>query len=405
MYSLLILSLPDDIFRFTSLFAFSKLDTIPYDTGTIYFSYLFIPLFVFFILNFIDNNFYIKNIILFSFYFIFYLLFKESLIYFTSGKNYVFNYGDFSYYIVFITAFTLIIGTFKYAVDQFKYFFQLFVYIHSFSTIILVIFSLNLINNRFNAVNLDVGSTGFLYGAYLIFNLYRIKKFNFFNLCEFFYFLILLYLTGSRTNIFLSFIYILIYLILFFLRLKFFSRTLNFSFVLAFFLTTTLLIFFIDRSINLSSTLEYLINRISSFNLEDDSVIGRYESLFSGIRLLFQKPFGITFSHFHLQFEIQNLGYPTFPHYNWLYFYLLIGPLFIFVIVRLFYYVLILYRRNDSFYVILLYLLSYSTIAGGGIINFKIIFLYLLFIIVGWYKVRKKIFFDHISQKQSILKH
>ena len=135
-------------------------------------------------------------------------------------------------------------------------------------------------------------------------------------------------------------------------------------------------------SILFKSQISALFNSMRSFsNLlggnisKDESVLGRTQSLLVGLKVLKKYPLGISGYFLNLQYNMQILGYPTFPHSTLLSMYILFGPI---VFLTYYYWIKglrITKQARSPFFWILLYLTIASIVYGAPFLNFKNIFI------------------------------
>ena len=370
---LLILFVPDDIFIFSSILDFKTPNVISYIWLDTSFSFIFIP-FIFFIFKKKINR---THMFLFIFWFTLLLwnliksLFYKS--YLISNLNFELFYATFVA-IVIICFVESKLKTFQ----SLQIFFEIFMISQIIGLFLSIILDAGL-DGRFHPPNLDVGTTGLFLGIYFVFHLFVKEKQNVYWLLIIF---ISILLTGSRANVILPLIFLVIY---FFKKVKYiFSAKFVFVFVFCFPLIYFINFSFISESFDIIEFFDF--DRISnlidmsqdgSIN-EDTSLLGRLKSLDIGIEVLYQHPLGIFLSFIDLQYFMQMNGYPTFPHSTLLAFYLVMGPFFLIIIYRLLKLLFSLHKEKSNFFYLILYLTIASIFFGGMFVNFKIFFFYLL---------------------------
>jgi hypothetical protein len=284
------------------------------------------------------------------------------------------------------------------SVDDASMFFKVFVYIHIAGLLFSFLTGIGRYELTFiayHAQNMDVGGTGFLIGMFCVY-LWFVKK-RTLTLIEIIIPLSLLALTGSRSNLYLALIFLIMKYVLE-------SKKLIFEYIKnqtiakgksKFLLFIPLIIIFIVMNWNVivefssnsntmpTAKLFKIVSAIQSgkdisdYESLDDSVYGRILSNIAGIKILVKNPLGLSFSFIDLQRHMQENGYPTFPHSTFLTYYLLMGILFIVVFISFISLYFRLLRRSNNFHFFLLYIFVYSLFFGGATTNFKIYFLYI----------------------------
>ena len=362
---LLFLIFPDDIFHLTNTYYFDTPSIINYKWLNAPISILFIPLIIYAFLNL--RNRWLSFFILYSIILIlrdlFFSLNKELFLF----KN--FNFEFLIFPLVSLGLFLLVKGSIN------KTFLKVFFQLHALSIYIgfltgrkiLNSNGLELFSDRFNAVNLDVGSSGLFMAIYLIITLNSNKK----NFLELIFCSGALLLTGSRINILLSCFFIFL----------FFLKNLKLKLLLPIILLSALIVNLKDFDV-FKRTFDLIMNfnfSDLSFIESDDSFIGRIASIITGFQILILNPLGVGFSFIDIQFAMQENGYPTFPHMGFLSWYLVLGPLLIILIFNLLKSLLTSYKLKEwlSFH-LLSYIIIYNLIGGGLFVNFKIFFFYFL---------------------------
>ena len=342
IYLMLLLIIPDGIISLTSVYGLTTPSFINYDYLNFNFSFLLIP-FIFFI------N---QNKMLITVLFILFLEFIRSQYLLLSGQS---NY--FSFEILISIVFSLLMfEAFKYSFKKkdYEFFLNIFILFHFLGVLVSIFYNLNKLGFRYNAQNLDVGTTGLIFG--LIFLLKTLKfKTDKFAWMSFF----LLIISGSRFSIFLTIFLLLV------------NKTFNFN-------LKYLAVIFVFASTPFFIESEYISRIISSSAEITDfstktSFGGRVLSVLVGVELLIDNFFFIPTSSVSLVHLMSNYGYPTFPHSYFLT-YLLIAPLLSFYL----FYKLINWSFN-SLNSLKVYVLIAFFMYGGVIYNFKI---YLLFLII-----------------------
>lgn len=252
---------------------------------------------------------------------------------------------------------------------------------------------LNEIEGRYNGSNLDVGATGFLCAITFFVFFFNEKK----NIEDWIVIggaLIALFLSGSRMDLLLVIVFtgVIIVKSMFNKRAPFIVNTIRLILISAGFLVA---IVFLVRNIQLEERYN-LVNRDAVE--EDGSFIGRMLSLEAGLDILKEHPTGISGYFINLQQEMNKRDYPTFPHSSVLTGYLVYGPVFIVLILCLIRLIIKMRLINKLYFTSLLYLLISSTISGGIVFNFKILFLYGMLISLAL--AEKKRFVLNVEKKQ-----
>lgn len=383
IFLLVLLILPDDIFSISSLGAFTTPESINYKwlDYPISFICLIFAIIPFFYLN---KKIVINTIVIFT------CLLIRDLLFHTKRDLLIFDNFNFEFYLSILIGIGLVLSIHK---SKYLDFFHWFLFLHCLT--IFVGFSLgrDLINsngvilatNRFNASNLDVGSSGLFMSVFLLHNITSKKNKPLLVLLS----ITALILTGSRVNLLLLIVFLIIY---YRKKIIFYVTSVKKIYVLFF-------IFFLITSLDLS---KYdLLNRMTDLFalltsndrsiLDDSSFIGRINSIIVGFDLLNAFPFGIAFSFVDVQLLMQEYGYPTFPHIGFLAWYLAFGPLLIFLFYKYFKLILQSNKLNirEGVYV-LWYLIIYNSIAGGLFVNFKIFFFYIFIYLIYCQEVKSK---------------
>ena len=111
----------------------------------------------------------------------------------------------------------------------------------------------------------------------------------------------------------------------------------------------------------------------------DDSLSSRLISFNTGFSILSENWFGISSSPIDLQQTTINYGYPTFPHSTIIVYYLLFGPIALFVFGYMVFLCFKLMRNKDSFYIPILCIIVSFVIYGAPIVVPKTWFWLMLF--------------------------
>lgn len=234
--------------------------------------------------------------------------------------------------------------------------------------------------SRFNAVNMDVGSTGTICAMLVIFCCFSKKVRN--QILIMGIAIIALFLSGSRVNLLLLILVLFIGASICALRdhrisKKWFCFSIG-CIMLGIITATIILIRNPNMATNLNNGLGRMLDTFKLNKMEsDDSVMGRTTSIIAGIDIIKNNPFGISGFFINLQNETIQRGFPTFPHSDLIDYYILWGPIIIVFLVRIIICLKRLYLSNQiAQFLVLAYVVLFVTLSGGPIINFKIIYFY-----------------------------
>ena len=340
IYICLLLSVPYGLIKLTSLYNITTPVEIEYEYLDYNFSFLLLPLLVpFFLINNNNNN--NKTFLL-----LLLLLLCRNL--------WIVNFGTkffkFTYEMILPLLFGYVIcEIFKYIVkvDKFENFINFIIVIHFLGVLVSVILGLNKIDFRYNAQNLDVGSTAMIFGLIFLIKYHYFKR-DFYCVLAF----LLILLSGSRFPLFIVSLIFLFPLI--------FNFKLKDIFIITIF---TIVVIPLVPSISeriLSSIIE--LQDVS----DKSSIGGRLLSIFAGGEVLKEHFFRIPFNSSSLVNLMNDYGYPTFPHsyfLNSLLFFPLIG---IFIFIK---FLINIFKKNNSIHI---YIFITFIFYGGLIMNYKI---------------------------------
>jgi hypothetical protein len=237
---------------------------------------------------------------------------------------------------------------------------------------------------RYSALGSTVGDLGMICFLYLLYYCFaRSKKTN--NFIPLLCCIITLILSGSRTNLLLSIIFILIFSFKLPKSLKKNQtkrRALAFCFALSIFAVLLFLILGNTGNSLFSKVLNRITEFISSFFSKervdyfenDSSFTQRIESVLAGFSILSNNPLGLSTSTIDLQVETLQNGYYTFPHSTLLTYYLLWSFGCIGVIVWLLRYICLGIKAKEDAWIILFCFFVSIFIYGSPIINSKMYF-------------------------------
>ena len=344
-YLMFILIIPYGLIKITSIYNITTPPVIDYDYLDYNLSLLLLPFFLIFFSqkskNILEWN--KQNLLIYSLVIL--VILRNIYLMFSSDLELPFTYE---------LVFSLFLGsllwkTFKYSYKTcfFESFLNGIVFFHLIGIIISLIFSLNKIDFRFNAQNLDVGGTGMIFGLiFLIKVVYY--KIDFFCASAIF----ILLLSGSRFCLILT-------LLLFIMNM---FTNFNFWYLIIIALLCSVILIYIPSILDrYQSTIIDLqdVNEKSSYG-------GRILSLVIGFQVLVDNFFNVSFSSVNLVFLMNKFGYPTYPHSYFLisliYFPLLAILLFIKLLMKL-----TKYKNVTNLYVLLVFIFY-----GGITFNYKI---------------------------------
>jgi len=241
-------------------------------------------------------------------------------------------------------------------------------------------------SNRYNAVNMDVGSTGTICAFTIIYCLFneKIKGRMLIAVLA----LIALFLSGSRVNLLLTIAVLSIGLLIQIGKKGVVNRKGAIAFAGLAIIGAVVLIYldFFAQGLSISSNVS-ISRMLASLSLEgmgrDDSVIGRTASILAGFDIVKQNIFGISGYFTNLQYETVQRGFPTFPHSSLLVYYILLGPVVILLVIFIVNTLKNIYKRDYAQFLVLLHMTLFITFSGGPIVNFKLIFIYTMILILS----------------------
>ena len=265
-------------------------------------------------------------------------------------------------------------------------FFLYFVLIHVMSQIAAVAFSINKLVDRYNAINLDVETTGYICGFAFIYFLTSAKTLKHRNLLLFIFMLGGL-LSGSRTALLLSVVTLIIYWIL---KPKKAHIMVNFYLLIS--ILIAIIVFLVVLLVKPGLIESFFSTRLSALarfsdilkTRSDSSVEGRSQSIMAGFNIIQKNPWGGDAYFTQLQVWTNQEGYPTFPHSSVLVYYILLGPV---ILVPMVIYSVRntvkrlkakAYRPSLQIVMCLLYFYVFFIVTGAPIVNYKVVFIYLL---------------------------
>jgi hypothetical protein len=397
IYALIILTLPLEIISLTSFYASKSPEYINYSYFSYNYTFLYIPIIL---ISFLFR----KRLKFYVFFNVFVGIFIFNVIYSLFAENKVFE-GNLALFYIFIIAESmtiLIIYLFgKSRIHEFLYIY------------VLVIFSSQMLRmalgyselGRFSGMGLSVGTTGYVYAAFIVFMFYA-KPNNFKNNVLIFVALIGLLLSGQRTNLILLFIFMIPYFLIMMKNILLNRKVKKdeyhkalFSMLVFCILGAVLILIFIILASGVDLENFTILQRyievtqlIFSNSLSSDgSLIGRTFSLGAGLQILFENPFGISHDFYDLQHRMEELGYPTFPHHT------LLSTLLLWstpVALVAWYYLIKLFLRlsklKSNLKYPLLYIIVANIIWGGPMLNFQMLFFNMLMISICYFNIKSK---------------
>lgn len=286
----------DNILAWLSIYNAKSPSYVPYKWLDYHFSALFFIPILFGIIHAV------KNKRLWGFVLILSILVRS---YFISQTQYGATHNMF-YFKEYEIVLTLLVGVclfewFRNTINNEYYFswskfFLYFVFLHVISQFAAIVFSINKLTNRYNAINLDVETTGYLCGFAFVYFLTSGKSLKHRNL-----FLTLFMigglLSGSRTAFLLSLITLFIYWIL---KPKKSRITINAYLLIC--INVAVIIILLIMLIKPDYIETFVTTRLSALarvtniirTRSDSSVEGRSQSIMAGIRIIQKNPWGGT---------------------------------------------------------------------------------------------------------------
>jgi len=317
------------------------------------------------------------------------LVFFRELIFLLLGENSCFTDGSYEIYLTLFTgvALAIIVQDLFHSVEDHSKFFWFVMVANAMTVYIAYAMGLMVKNShRYNAINLDVGSTGTICSLIILYCIF--SETIRYRLIIAMITLVALFLSGSRINLLFVVFFLLFGIVIRLLQKKSFEKKSVYGFVFVAMIGMVLLMMMDANSQNLLNNSSMSISRmISSFSfseMEDDtSVLGRTRSIFIGFDIIKHHPFGISGYFTNLQVETVQRGFYTFPHSLILDYYIFLGPILILLVIRIIRCLVVLFKREFSQFMVLLYLLAFVTFSGGPIVNFKLVFFYATIILIS----------------------
>lgn len=343
-YLLFILIIPYGLIKITSIYNITTPPVIDYDYLDYNLSLLLLPFFLIFLQkskNILNWN--KQNLLIYSLVII--VILRNIYLMFSSDLELLFTYE---------LVFSLFLGlllwkTFKYSYKTYSFesFLNSIVLFHLIGIMISLIFSLNKIDFRFNAQNLDVGGTGMIFGLIFLIKIVYYKM-DFFSASAFF----ILLISGSRFCLMLT---LLLYVLNIFTNF-------NFRYLIIITLLSSVILIYIPSILDryLSSIVELQdVSEKSSFG-------GRILSLVIGFQVLVDNFFNVSLSSVNLVLLMNKFGYPTYPHS-----YFLISLIY-FPLLAIYIFVKLIMKLTKHKNIINLYVLLIFIFYGGVTYNYKV---------------------------------
>tara|TARA_B110000503_G_scaffold12539_1_gene17064 strand:+ start:7432 stop:8559 length:1128 start_codon:yes stop_codon:yes gene_type:complete len=282
------------------------------------------------------------------------MLMYVALLFLVLRNIYIINFGDLELVFAFDLILPMLFGfalyrTFNYlfSIGHFNEFLNCIVFFHFVGILASLIFGLNKIDFRFNAQNLDVGSTGMIFGLIFLIKTVYFKT-DVFAILAFF----ILILSGSRFCLILTTFLFLMHTFAFLN-----GRQLT-VLVIGGFIIVAYVPMLSDRF--LSSITE--VQDIS----DTSSLGGRLLSIVVGWQVLLDSFFSVNFSSINLVVLMNKFGYPTYPHSYFLISLIYFPFLAMYVVGK--FIIKVLKHRNVANLYVLLVFLGY----GGVTFNYKV---------------------------------
>lgn len=240
-----------------------------------------------------------------------------------------------------------------------------------------------MLSGRYHSSNLDVGGTGTLCVLCVLYIAFGNTK-KWYDFCFIGLSVIGLFLSGSRANLVFLILMLAIsygYRIILTINRKENhvqrKRLLN-RLLLSILAIVVLAIVIITNYSTISnwilgSRFQFLFT--SGSVRSDDSVLGRTASVIAGLDVIKNHPFGISGYFINLQQEVVMRGYPTFPHSTFISMYIIFGPVLLIIYVMWIKLLNKLRVIDIKYFLVILYLFISTSVYGGPIVNFKIVFM------------------------------
>lgn len=240
--------------------------------------------------------------------------------------------------------------------------------------------------NRYNAVNLDVGSTGTICALTIFYCLFNenIK----YRIGTALVALFALFFSGSRVNLLLTLLLLIVGVIIRSIQKRSVKKRVFIGFTCLALLGLIFLVYMDTKNqgIVLNGNVN-MMRMAATFSLDemgsDNSVLGRSTSIAIGLDIIKKNPFGISGYFTNIQMETIKRGFPTFPHSLLLVYYIFLGPIIFLLLFNILKNLKVLFKYNFSQFMVLLYMFAFITISGGPIVNFKLIYIYTSILLIS----------------------
>lgn len=378
---LFVLIVPDDVFTLFTIYTNRTPDYIAYKW--LNYSYnIFLLAIV--LLGLLLSNYHDEKVL----WILCILVMVREIFFFFLSNNSCIKDGSYEIYLTLFTGISLA-KLLEYAcedVEELNRFFWTIIIFNVFTVYLAAILQFGQAN-RYNAVNMDVGSTGTICSLTIIYCLFgeEVKKRMLLVITA----AGALFLSGSRVNLLLLVVILSSgYLIRVIQQRKINKIIVIGLIIIMSFSFLGFVILGVSRLRAIISSKFSIARMIASFSLKgmegDASVLGRTKSIGIGMDIIKNNPWGISGYFTNLQIQTVQRGFPTFPHSSLIDYYIFLGPVIILFIVSVIVILRRLFLTKFSQFMALLYIFIFITISGGPIVNFKLIFIYTAIMIISY---------------------
>lgn len=391
-YVMLLFMLPNDLYSLTSVYTFTTPSNIVYKWNDFYVSLLYMPVIAGGLYCFLAKRGSMGPNI---FAFLLVMLAKD-IVLAASGNDYVFTNKSFEQYFLWFTSACMACILFAEA-DARGSFGPILISMFVITALMLVAAIVLHVSpdkydyvNRYTSTNMAHGETSLLLASFTMLIL-KAKDVEY-KAGLIAVTVVLVVATGTRKDLLFMAVFFIIYLVN-----KFFvARNDAASKPLVVHRAWLISLLFLVLSMGVTAIALFPDKIFGAFNLErvtgllgsifsegdllstDYSVLGREESLVAGLSVVAENPLlGQGFSFYAQQLAIQGYGFPTFPHFFWLFNWAIMGVLVLVPIIQFAYSSLVLIRRHDNWAYLAGYLILCCAVSGGEWSSFKIV-LYLM---------------------------
>lgn len=390
----LLMLCPDDVFALISLYSNQTDSSVPYKW--LYYSFGIVQLAIIVMGIFMFIAYKKKWVLLCATL----LLFREVLFFISSDRN-IFSTNSYEMYLCLMVGVVLIFMLRKIcgSEEESERLFLLIIYLNIASVYLSLFMNLNGIVGRYNASNLDVGSTGVICVVGIIdtfFTVQDIKK----KIIKFLLLGIALFLSGSRVNLLLLLVILIFIMCGSFVKMMRNEFRVNRKVPLIASVVIGVGVFGLVALLSSEEAMRRIDDVFESIRimsmlsvdtlLEDSSFIGRFESIGVGFDIIKDNPLGMSYYFNNIQVQSHIRGFSTFPHSGILVLFDFFGPIMLVALVYLFRVLKGLKSKNRKWFYILLYIMLFNTISGAPIVNFKLIFIYGTILYLAHYFSKKK---------------